>query len=58
VPVDQGGEQSTYDGGIGDDTPMCPYGHGTSWVYIRYGKEYVCAKCGVRIVNFPGVALT
>lgn len=55
---DHGGETATTDGGTGSQAPSCPYGHGTRWVFVRYGKEYVCGKCGARIVDFPGVALS
>ena len=40
--------------GSQSDAPQsCPFGH-KGWVYKRY-NEYVCGRCGVRIVNFPGV---
>ncbi len=38
-----------------DAQPACPYNH-PGWVFKRY-NEYVCGRCGTRILNFPGVAL-
>jgi len=36
-----------------DAADECPYGH-KGWIFLRYGKERVCARCGVRLVNMPG----
>jgi len=32
---------------------QCVYGH-KGWLFLRYGREIVCGRCGVRMVNVPG----
>jgi len=49
-------EAETGYGEVPSGEPKCPYNH-PGWVFKRY-NEYVCGRCGTRIVNFPGVALS
>lgn len=43
-------------GGATDDADECPYGH-KGWVFQDQSGRKKCARCGVRIIKFPGVAL-
>lgn len=50
-------DRDQVEAGYGTGAPKsCPYGH-TGSVYAAYGRSWRCAKCGVKIVNYPGVEI-